>query len=73
MGVYFLPFFYLTHRLVTNGTPTFEIPLALGISDVPRKGKYFKHRSTLYTHVLWCLPQKFAEIFHIYGLYSKSF
>ena len=23
MGVYFLPFFILTHRLVTNGTPTF--------------------------------------------------
>ena len=33
MGIYFLPVFYLTHRLVTNCTPTFEIPLALRISE----------------------------------------
>ena len=32
-GVYYLPFFYLTHHLVTNGTPTFEIPLALRNSE----------------------------------------
>ena len=33
MQVYFLPFFHLTHRLVTNGTPTFETPLALRNSE----------------------------------------